>query len=196
MIVIEERFWAYVNKDGPIPINRPELGPCWLWTGGHVPAGYGAFSVGNKSEMAHRVAYQICVAPIPDELETDHLCRNRGCVRPSHLEPVTPKVNQHRGEGFAGVNFRKTECVRGHPLSGDNLYISPDGERQCRTCRRDQRRAWEKAKREAGYKRVRVNGAKGPWVDNAKTAGWQCPKCRSLLDNGKCLNCEADAEIK
>jgi hypothetical protein len=72
--------------------------------------------------------------PIPDGLHLDHLCKVRNCVRPSHLEAVTPRENVMRSDGVASLNARKTHCKRGHPFSGRNLYVRPNGERACRKC--------------------------------------------------------------
>ena len=96
------RFWAKVRL-GPIPVHRPELGPCWEWTGAHHNKGYGYFTVGSRTEgnrqqvYAHRFAYEALIAPIPDGLESDHLCRNHPCIRPTHIEPVTRTLNSQRG---------------------------------------------------------------------------------------------------
>jgi hypothetical protein len=74
-------------------------------------------------------------------MSLDHLCRNRACVNPAHMEPVTNKVNIMRGAGVGAMCALKTTCLRGHPLSGDNLRTRPDGERACRTCQRARKRA-------------------------------------------------------
>ena len=89
------RFWAKV-RIGSIPAHRPGLGPCWQWTASRDRDGYGRFLVG-KNLHAHRLAYETLVGPIPDGLESDHLCRNRPCVCPAHIEPVTHAVNKQRG---------------------------------------------------------------------------------------------------
>ncbi|MGA5820817.1 HNH endonuclease signature motif containing protein [Kitasatospora sp. NPDC094028] len=94
----ERRFWAQVDTDGPLAEERPELGPCWVWTGcAHPKTGYGVFG-GKGTQIAHRIAYQYKVGPIPKGLHLDHLCRRRLCVRPEHLEPVTPRENIRRGD--------------------------------------------------------------------------------------------------
>jgi hypothetical protein len=110
------------------------LGDCLLWTGSKTRNGYGVFGYAHgKKAMAHRFAYERLIEPIPDGLQLDHLCRNRACVNPHHLEPVTQKVNLLRGIGFAGVNARKTHCPRGHEYTPENTK-SFSGWRQCRAC--------------------------------------------------------------
>lgn len=96
------RFWQKVNKDGPIPASRPELGPCWIWTGYVAPkTGYGQYGGhgSGRSRLVHRVAYEYLVGPIPEGMHLDHLCRNRQCVNAlQHLEPVPPRENILRGD--------------------------------------------------------------------------------------------------
>lgn len=103
---LRERFEEKVDRDGPVPAHAPELGPCWVWLG-HVcvsaRSGYGLIKrggVGSKNAspaQAHRVAYELYVGPVPDGLEPDHLCGNKACVNPAHLEPVTHSENLRRG---------------------------------------------------------------------------------------------------
>lgn len=95
---VAERFWPKVNKDGPIPQHRPDLGQCWVWTKAMIK-GYGTINLGQDhgKMLAHRWSYEDANGPIPDGLELDHLCRNPPCVNPAHLEPVTHLVNVQRG---------------------------------------------------------------------------------------------------
>lgn len=100
------RFMIKVNTNGPLPANRPELGPCWLWTASCrvnlTSAGkrmeYGQFGLMGKTPSAHRVAYEHWVGSIPDDKEIDHLCRTTKCVNPKHLEAVTHHVNIQRSD--------------------------------------------------------------------------------------------------
>lgn len=118
-----ERFWAKVRK-------TPE---CWWWTGSVGGGGYGRFYRGGGKEAAHRWAYRHEVGPIPEGLTLDHLCRNRPCVRPSHLEPVSLRENILRGEGAGVFNSRKTHCPQGHPYDEANTRWYRGG-RYCRAC--------------------------------------------------------------
>lgn len=77
-------------------------GGCLVWIGARIKTGYGQTRVGNRVHMAHRAYFELRVGPIPEGLELDHLCRNRGCVNPDHLEPVTHKENLLRGTGWPG----------------------------------------------------------------------------------------------
>lgn len=110
-----QRFLNKVDGDGPVPAHRPELGPCWVWTGNHTrkpPHGHGRFYVGKQGILAHRWSYEYFVGAIPAKLEVDHLCRNRSCVRPDHLDPVTHRENCLRGEAPAARFAKRTHCDR------------------------------------------------------------------------------------
>ena len=128
-----DRFLARITQDGD----------CWLWTGGLNGVGYGQFFIGGAGTgkcYAHRWSYEFHIGPIPEGLHLDHLCRNRACVNPWHLEPVTLRENVLRGVSKAALNALKTHCPKGHPLAGDNLSIGSKGERRCRECARVQSR--------------------------------------------------------
>jgi hypothetical protein len=122
------------NRPGELYRVDPESG-CWVWLRGTNGVGYGTLRRNGRDHYAHRWFYEKHVGPIPAGLELDHLCRNRLCCNPEHLEAVTRTENLRRGFGPAAINARKTHCVNGHPLSGTNLYVDPKGRRQCRTCR-------------------------------------------------------------
>lgn len=138
------RFWAKVDQNGPIPSHRPDLGVCWLWTAFLGTGGYGMFGlkVGDKHRVvrAHRFAYELLVGLIPEGLHIDHLCRNRGCVNPTHLEPVTQRENNLRGESPIAKEAAKTHCPQGHPYDEANTVVEQRGHgrtaRRCRICRR------------------------------------------------------------
>lgn len=119
-------------------LHRVSESGCWEWIGTLSSAGYGRF----EKDFAHRVSYRQHVGPIPVGLQLDHLCRNRKCVNPKHLEPVTGQVNTLRGETLPAINAAKTECIHGHPFDSANTGIRANGHRWCRACAR--RHYWRK----------------------------------------------------
>lgn len=126
-----------IDKLGPLPMHRPELGPCWLWTGSTNTKGYGRIRIGKKVVAVHRYVYEQLVGQIVKP-QLDHVCRVRACCNPNHLEPVTNAENQKRGEN---ANRNKTECRNGHALTSENTIIASRiragkllTERACRTC--------------------------------------------------------------
>ncbi len=129
----EERFWLYVSKAGP--------DDCWEWLG-CKQKGYGIFVADRRHYAAHRWLYEQTHGPLPKDIarfQLDHLCRNRGCVNPAHLERVTRKENILRGVAPSAKNAKKTHCKRGHGLSGTNVIKGTGkrkGHRTCRLCRR------------------------------------------------------------
>lgn len=139
----DERFEAQVDRQGPIAKNRPDLGRCWLWIGAKIKSGYGVILVAGKSLKVHRWAYERFKGPIPPGLTLDHFaCDNPPCCNPNHVRPATTRENTLRGDGPSAMNLAKTHCPAGHPYEGANLYVKPNGQRNCRTCRsaRDRRR--------------------------------------------------------
>lgn len=130
---VQERVAAYTAQ--PDYIVDEQTG-CWVWQRAERGSGYGAKWHNGACGYAHRFFYERYVGPIPEGLHIDHLCRNRRCVNPDHLEAVTNRENILRGTGFSAVNARKTHCVNGHPFDEENTYIRPDGDRDCRACKR------------------------------------------------------------
>lgn len=106
---------------------------CWIWTAARS-TGYGRVSYNGRTVVAHRVVYEILVGPIPDGLQLDHLCRNRACVRPDHLEPVTQRENLLRGQTIPARHAARTHCNWGHRFDSTNTGRTVDGYRRCRRC--------------------------------------------------------------
>ena len=152
----QQRFWRKVEKTGE----------CWRWQGGQNGQGYGRFYLTGGQGcpvylMAHRVAFFLSTGSEGGRECLDHLCRNRGCVRPSHLEEVTRVENTRRGYGCSAINARKVTCPYGHVYGGDNLRIAPNGrvtQRKCRACQRARSQDWSGRKKglERGWAQTEV----------------------------------------
>lgn len=121
----EQRFWVKVA----VPVD----GECLTWTGAIQSGGYGNFRKDGKTYKAHRVAYELRVGPIPEGAVLDHLCRNRACVRPDHLEAVTQRENVRRGDSKMARDALKTHCHNGHEFTPENTKVDSYG-RHCRAC--------------------------------------------------------------
>ncbi len=119
------RFWSRVTSDGD----------CWVWIGGTQSMGYGTITFGangsKSAYLAHRVSYTLMVAPIPEDLVLDHLCRNTRCVNPNHLDPVPNGVNVSRGKAAT-----RPTCKHGHARTEENTYRTKLGHQKCRECAR------------------------------------------------------------
>jgi len=127
------RFWNYVDKR--------DKSSCWVWKGlknkrqGYPECFILKLTTRYKTIKAHRISWRLSGGKIPYRHVIDHICRNRACVNPNHLRAVTIGTNVlENSEGFAAKNKAKTHCLRGHPLSGDNLKVSRHGYRNCYTC--------------------------------------------------------------
>jgi hypothetical protein len=112
--------------------------------------GYGKIFAEGKNWGAHQLSYEVFVGPIPKGLYLDHLCRITNCINPDHLEPVTPRENNLRGNSVSGVNARKTHCKRGHELSTENVRID-NGTRQCKPCNNIRAAKYRKLKKEVSF---------------------------------------------
>lgn len=123
-------------------------GDCWIWTGWKNDKGYGNIVIDGRRRRTHIVSYELHVGDVPTGLELDHLCRNRACVKPEHLEAVTHQVNIARGMILKRLDY----CQRGHKLDDANSYYwvnknTGNHERQCRICKSVANRAhYERSK--------------------------------------------------
>jgi hypothetical protein len=149
---VEERFWSKVNSSAP--------GGCWLWTPEPNEQGYGQFSVYGTVRLAHSVAYELLVGPVPAGRQLDHLCHNadescpggstcphRRCVKviadesgQAHVQPATQRENTLRGRSPIAVVARATQCPQGHLYDEANTYRRRGGHRDCRACNRERAR--------------------------------------------------------
>lgn len=129
---LPDHFWSSAM---PCPISG-----CWLWLGTITGAGYGHRRIGGQDKLMHRLAYEALIGPIPSGLQIDHKCRVRCCVNPTHMEPVTNRVNILRGVGITAEAARKDRCSNGHPFDEENTRLVKRGEfqwRRCRACQLD-----------------------------------------------------------
>ena len=127
-----ERFWLKVDKtDG-----------CWIWNGYRNVKGYGMFRINGRVHLTHRVSWTFAHGAIPDGLQACHHCDNPSCVRPDYLFTGTNADNQHDSvKKRRHCSTKKTHCPKGHPYEGTNLYTPTRNERQCRICKRENKKA-------------------------------------------------------
>lgn len=134
---LERRLLAKIDK-------APGNDGCWIWTASVSTFGYALLWVDGKSRRAHRVAYEYFVGPVPVDLELDHLCRNRRCVNPAHLEPVTRAENTRRSDVALGIRSAATHCKYGHEFTPENTA----SRRQCNgSVGRRCRKCWNRSRR-------------------------------------------------
>ncbi|GHE31570.1 hypothetical protein GCM10017673_37890 [Streptosporangium violaceochromogenes] len=129
------RWLARIDMAGPVPVHRPELGPCWLWTGETNEQGYGYIVVGGRKVSLARYVYERAHGPLPEGYEPDHACHDprvcppgpecphRACGNLGHLEAVTHRENVLRSGAPTAINAAKVECLHGHPLTGDPVRV-------------------------------------------------------------------------
>lgn len=107
---------------------------CWEWSAGRQQ-GYGRLRLRGQTRRAHVIVYEWLMGPVPGGMVLDHLCRNRACVRPDHLEPVTDRTNILRGFGTGAQFARRTHCVNGHEFTPENTYYCETWGHRARGCR-------------------------------------------------------------
>lgn len=137
----KDKFWSMVKVG--------DANDCWTWLGRVNNSGYGSINIMGKigsPSLVHCFAYELLVGPIPEGMELDHSCKNRRCVNPAHLEPVTHLENCKRGDtgsAWALHQREKTHCPKGHPYDLFNTYYNKNGGRQCKICK-SEREVFEK----------------------------------------------------
>lgn len=140
-----------------IILSRVESnGECWQWARYCNPTGYGRVYAGGRLVLAHRLAYFGWKGDPPKGYDLDHLCRNRGCCNPCHMEAVPHRDNVLRGLSPTSSNARKTHCVKGHDLS--DHYVQSGGGRGCKVCAKQQAARWhaeKKARDPEGFERMK-----------------------------------------
>ena len=164
--IATKRFWSKVKKSDH----------CWIWIAGRGSGGYGRFYTNGQTVPAHRWAYESLRGTVPNGLILDHLCRNRQCVNPEHMEPVTNKQNVLRGAGITAQEAERTHCPAGHVYDLLNTHFY-QGRRYCKRCRnewnrqysqrpevksraaaRSKRRYWEAPEKHRAAARERMRG--------------------------------------
>lgn len=109
---------------------------CWEWLLSQNTYGYGKIWLNKKTVQTHRLMFEYYCGSICPDLTINHLCRNRNCCNPIHLEQISNKENVLKGTGISAINAKKTHCIHSHEFTPDNTYITPDNKRNCKTCRK------------------------------------------------------------
>jgi HNH endonuclease len=122
---------------------------CWIWLGGlrDTKEEYGGAAWGGRIWRVHRLVFTLLRKKVPAKLDIDHVCRNRICCNPDHLEPVTRGENVRRGQGVVPKNLAKTYCPQGHEYTLENTYVWAN-QRFCRTCSRVYKKNYEREQKE------------------------------------------------
>jgi hypothetical protein len=169
--------------------DRVQVSPsgCWNWTGYRNGDGYAIGHHRGRWVRAYRFSYEVFVGPITGGLTIDHLCRNRGCVNPEHLEAVPLRTNVLRGDGVGVRNARKTHCANGHPFDEENTLPDERGWRVCKICRREQTRA-------ANERRRRRLGQQPHDYEHCKRGHEWTPESTGIDHRGRrfCKTCKSD----
>lgn len=154
----EDDLFYQRRKYGSI-MDRVEVGDCWVWTGYLDRKGYGRVNFPStakgKARPVHRIVWAALVGPLAEDESLDHLCRNKACCNPDHLELIDIKTNILRGFNPPAMNARATHCLNGHEFSGDNVRPRNDGGRGCRICRRDRSRV-KRANGKGAYFKTKI----------------------------------------
>ena len=139
---IPENWRSLIPAKIAARIAEADANGCWRWTGSHTSGGYARRYIEGRHWYVHRYVYTKLVGPVPANLHMDHLCRVHDCCNPKHLEPVTQRENNRRGESPMAKNGRKTHCIRGHLLVGENLipWKKKHDKRACRACNEEYQR--------------------------------------------------------
>lgn len=124
-------------------IKFNEKTTCWDWMASTDKDGYGQFWLNKKYHKAHRVSYELIKGVLTKGLTLDHLCKNKKCCNPEHLEQVSIQTNLKRAfHQISTINSKKTHCNNGHEFTPDNTYITPLGKRQCNECQRQRKKKY------------------------------------------------------
>lgn len=188
-----------VDKNGPLPEQRPELGPCWIWGGPPNSGGYGTVGIEGRTVGAHVAIYTLLRKPVPEGMDLDHLChpgdgscpratcRHRLCVNPDHLDPTTRLENLKRGDTFVAIQLAVTRCPKGHEYSPENTRVrtarSGNPMRSCRACDRERRLASASGKKPGWHNAAKTHCPQGheysPENTRLSPEGWRvCIACR------------------